>query len=43
VPSSLSPRVGAVVSGTEDGWRVAVTVEWRGRIVCRYAGVIRAS
>lgn len=43
VPSSVGPRVGAVVSATADGWRVAVTVEWRGRIVCRYAGTIRAS
>ena len=43
VPSSLSPRVGAVVSATAEGWRVAVTVTWRGRIVCRYAGSIRAS
>ena len=43
VPSSLSPRVGAVVSATADGWRVVVTVTWRGRIVCRYAGTIRAS
>ena len=43
VPSSLSPRVGAVVSATADGWHVVVTVEWRGRIVCRYAGTIRAS
>ena len=43
VPSSLSPRVGAVVSATADGWRVVVTVTWRGRLVCRYAGTIRAS
>ena len=43
VPSSLSPRVGAVVSATAEGWRVVVTVTWRGRIVCRYAGTIRAS
>jgi hypothetical protein len=43
VPASLSPRVGAVVSATAEGWRVVVTVEWRGRIVCRYAGTIRAS
>lgn len=42
VPSSLSPRVGAVVSATPEGWRVVVTVEWRGRVVCRYAGAIRA-
>jgi hypothetical protein len=43
VPSSLSPRVDAVVSATAEGWRVVVTVEWRGGIVCRYAGTIRAS
>ena len=43
VPSSLSPRVEAVVSATAEGWHVVVTVEWRGRIVCRYAGAIRAS
>jgi hypothetical protein len=43
VPSSLSPRVSAVVSATPDGWRVEVTVEWRGQIVCRYAGTIRES
>ena len=43
VPSSLSPRVRAVVSATAEGWRVVVTVTWRGRIVCRYAGTIRAS
>jgi hypothetical protein len=43
IPSSLSPRVDAVVSATVDGWRVMVTVTWRGRILCRYAGAIRAS
>jgi hypothetical protein len=43
LPSRLSPRVGAVVSPTTDGWRVSVTVEWRGRLVCRYAGAIRES
>ncbi len=43
LPSSLSPRTGAVVSATAEGWRVVVTVTWRGRIVCRYAGTIRAS
>ena len=42
VPSSLSPLVRAVVSATAGGWRVVVTVEWSGRIVCRYAGAIRA-
>jgi hypothetical protein len=43
VPSSLGPRVGAVVSATEEGWRVLVTVEWRGQRVCRYGGILRAS
>jgi hypothetical protein len=43
LPLALSPRVGAVVSAMPEGWRVAVTVKWRGRIVCRYAGTIRAS
>ena len=43
VPSSLSPSVGAVVSATAEGWRVAVMVTWRDRIVCRYAGTIRPS
>jgi hypothetical protein len=43
VPSSISPRVGAMVSATADGWHVAVTVSWRGRLVCRYAGSIHAS
>ena len=41
VPGPLRPRVGAVVSATPEGWHVAVTVEWRGRIVCRYAGAVR--
>jgi hypothetical protein len=43
VPAAVSPRVAAVVSSTAEGWRVAVTVEWHRRIVCRYAGNIRAS
>jgi hypothetical protein len=43
LPSSLSPHVGAVVSPTTEGWSIAVTVKWRGRIVCRYVGTIRAS
>jgi hypothetical protein len=42
LPSSLSPRVGAVVSPATEGWSVVVTVNWRGRMVCRYAGNIRA-
>jgi uncharacterized protein DUF4166 len=43
VPSSLGPRAGAVVSATAEGWHVVVTVTWHGRIVCRYAGTMRAS
>ena len=43
VPSSMSPRVGAMVSATADGWHVVVTVTWRGRILCRYAGSLRTS
>ena len=42
LPSALSPRAEAVVSATAEGWHVVVTVTWRGRIVCRYAGAIRA-
>jgi hypothetical protein len=42
LPASLRPRVGAVVSPTTDGWRVEATVTWHGRMVCRYAGTVRA-
>lgn len=41
LPSALSPQVDAVVSATVEGWRVLVTVTWRGRMVCRYGGCIR--
>jgi hypothetical protein len=43
VPASLSPRVGAVISATTEGWHVMVTVRWHGRIVCRYGGTMRAT
>jgi hypothetical protein len=43
LPSSLSPCVVAVASATADGWSVVVTVTWRGSIVCRYGGTMRAS
>jgi len=43
LPPSLSPRVEAVVSATAKGWHVAVTVNWRGRLLCRYAGAVCAS
>ncbi len=40
IPSSVSPRVSARVSPEAGGWRVEVTVTWRGRLVCRYAGAL---
>jgi hypothetical protein len=42
VPDPVAPRVVAHVTPTTDGWRVDVTVSWRGTLVCRYAGTIRA-
>ena len=42
VPSSVSPCVTAVVSATAEGWQVSVAVQWRRRLICRYAGTIRA-
>jgi hypothetical protein len=42
VPSPLTPRVEARVCEAGDGWSVAVTVEWRARLVCRYGGTMRA-
>jgi hypothetical protein len=43
VPASVGPCVEAVVSAAAHGWRVVVTVTWRGRLVCRYAGTLSAS
>ena len=43
VPAVLGPRVSAVVSPTAEGWHVTVTVNWRGWLLCRYAGAIHAS
>lgn len=43
VPPFVRPHVGAVVSATAEGWHVAVTVTWRARMLCRYAGNMRAS
>ena len=43
VPRWLGPTVSAAVSPHANGWHVEVTVTWRGRPVCRYAGAIRAS
>ena len=42
LPAALSPRVRARVSSDPHGWRVEVTVEWRGHLVCRYGGTMRA-
>ncbi len=43
VPSWASPHVAAVVSPESQGWHVVVTVTWRSRILCRYAGTVRPS
>jgi len=43
VPSFVRPSVGAIVSPTAGGWHVAVTVTWRGAILCRYCGDIHTS
>jgi hypothetical protein len=42
LPSWSGPHVDAVVAATAEGWSVAVTVQWRGRLVCRYGGALRA-
>lgn len=43
VPPLLSPEVRAAVSPAATGWHVEVTVDWRGQMLCRYAGRISAS
>jgi hypothetical protein len=43
LPRALSPCVGALVSAATVGWHVEVTVRWRARLVCRYAGTVHAS
>ncbi len=40
LPAFISPRVSASVSPVASGWRVSVAVEWRARLLCRYAGII---
>ena len=42
IPSFVRPRVSARVSPAARGWRVEVTITWRGDLVCGYAGVLRA-
>jgi Domain of unknown function (DUF4166) len=41
VPRFVAPRVRAEVSANGSGWHVDVTVQWRGRLVCRYGGAMR--
>jgi hypothetical protein len=41
LPRSLAPRVRAQVSANANGWHVEVNVQWRGHLVCRYAGSMR--
>ena len=41
LPRFLAPRVRARVSANDSGWHVEVNVQWRGRLVCRYAGAMR--
>jgi uncharacterized protein DUF4166 len=43
LPAFLTPRVSATVSPDGDGWEIDVIVTWRGALVCRYAGKIRAT
>ena len=41
IPRFLAPRVRAQVSANDHGWHVEVNVQWRGRLVCQYAGAMR--
>jgi hypothetical protein len=36
-----APQVRARVTPTHDGWHADVVVEWRGHVVCAYAGAMR--
>lgn len=40
IPRPVSPSVSASVAATGDGWCVDVTVTWRARLVCHYAGEV---
>jgi hypothetical protein len=42
VPAFIQPRVRARVSAMKEGWYVEVVVTWRGHLVCRYCGAMRA-
>jgi hypothetical protein len=41
LPSLLSPRIRARVAPAPAGWHVEVVIEWRGHLICRYAGTMR--
>lgn len=42
VPRGLAPTVRGLVSPTPEGWRVEVEITWRGRLVGRYSGALKA-
>lgn len=43
VPSRYSPGIHAIVAPVTDGWRVQVTVDWHGHLICRYGGEMRTA
>jgi hypothetical protein len=43
IPAVVRPRVQARVSAAPRGWHVEVSVTWRGRDICRYAGAMEAA
>ena len=43
VPPVLAPCVRARVSPDPEGWRVDVSVEWHGHLICWYGGRMRPS
>lgn len=38
LPPFVAPRVRARASAAPGGWRIEVTVTWRGHLVCHYSG-----
>jgi hypothetical protein len=41
IPKGIMPRVAGVVGPTKFGWRVEVSVTWRGHLICRYGGELK--
>lgn len=41
LPRAFSPHVDASVEATPSGWKVAVTINWRNQLICRYWGELR--